>query len=186
MSDSSWPHGLQHARLPCPLHSPRVCSDSCPLSWRCHPTSHLCRPLLLPSIFPSIRVFSSELFFQSGGQNIGVSASASILPMNIQGCFLLGLTGLISLQSKGHSRVFSSTIIQKASIHQCSAFFVFHLSHPYMTTVKTIALTIMTLVGKVMPLLFNTLFVTAFLPRSKNLLISRLQSPSTVIRSPRK
>ena len=73
----------------------------------------LCHPLLLPSIFPSIWVFSNESAFASGGQNIGASASVSVLPMNIQGSFPLGLTGLISLQSKGLSRVFSNTTIQK-------------------------------------------------------------------------
>ena len=93
-----WPYGLQHARLLCPL-SPRVCSNSCPLSqW--YYLSILCCPLPLPSIFPSIRVFSNELAIC-----IRWPASASVLPMNIQGWFLLGLTGLISLQSKGLSKV---------------------------------------------------------------------------------
>ena len=90
--------------------------------------------LLLLSIFPSIRVFSSESAQESsGGQRIGVSALASALPMNIQGWFPLGLTGWISLLSEGLSRVFSSTTNKKASIHQCSAFFMVQLSHPYMT-----------------------------------------------------
>ena len=110
------------------------------------PSNHflLCRPapLLLPSIFPSIRVsFPMSWLFASGGQSIGVSASASVLPINIQNWFPLGLTGLISLLSKGLARVFSNTKIQKLSILQHSVFFMIQLSHSYMTTGKTIALT---------------------------------------------
>ena len=133
----------------------------------------LCSPLLLlPLIFPSIRAFQMSQFFPSGGQSIGVSASASVPPVNIQDWFPSGWTALISLQSKGFSRVFSNTR-SKASILPRSAFFIVHLSHPYMTTGKTIALTIQNFVGKVMSLLFNTLsrLVIAFLPRSKRLLI---------------
>ena len=118
-------------------------------------------------------------FFASGGQSIGASASASVLPTNIWDWFPLELGGLLSLQSKGLSRVFSNTIVHsKASVLQHSAFFMAQLSHPYMTTGKTIALTRRTFVGKVMSLLFNTLsrLVIAFLPRSERLLISRLQS----------
>ena len=102
--------------------------------------------------------------------------------MNIQSRFPLGLTGWISLQSKGFSRVFSNTSMQKYQFW-CSAFFTVQLSHPYMTTGKTIALTRWTFVGKVMFLLFNMLsrLVRAFLPRSKCLLISWLQSPSALI-----
>ena len=100
----------------------------------------LCPPLLLlPSIFPSIRSFPVSQFFASGGQSIGPSASASALPMNIQNWFPLGWTGWISLQSKGLSRVFSNTTA-KASIFRHSAFFIVQLSHPSMTTGKTIAL----------------------------------------------
>ena len=106
-------------------------------------------------------------FFESDGQSIGVSASVSVLPMNIQDWFPLGWTDLISLQSKGLSRVFSNTTVQKASILQPSAFFIVQLSHPYMTTGKTNSP--LTFVGKVMSLLFNMLsrLVIAFLPRSK-------------------
>ena len=93
-------------------------------------------------------------FFISGGQSIGASASASALPTNIQDSFPLGWTGWISLQSKGLSRVFSNTTVQKASVLHLSAFFIVQLSHPYMTTGKTIALTRQTFVGKVMSLLF--------------------------------
>ena len=110
----------------------------------------LCHPLLLlPSIFPSIRVFSVSQLFASGGQSIGVSALVSVLPMNIQDWFPLGWTGWISL---GLSRVFSNS--SKASILWRSAFFTVQLSHPYMTTGITIALTRGTFVGKVMSLLF--------------------------------
>ena len=101
VSDSLWTHGLQHARLPCPSLSPGVCSNSCPLSWWCHPTiSSSVTPLLpLPSIFPSIRVFSSESALCIRWPSTG--ASVSVLPMNVQGWFPLGLTGLSSLLSKG-------------------------------------------------------------------------------------
>ena len=113
------------------------------------PSNHLIlrHPLLLPpSIFPTIRVFSSE-FFASGGHCIGTSVSASVLLMNIQDWFPLGWTGLISLQSRGLSRVFSNTTVQKNSA--VLSFFIVQLSHPYVTTRKTIALTRWTLVGKV-------------------------------------
>ena len=123
----------------------------------------------------------SQLFV-SGGQSIGVSASTSVLAMNTQDRSPLGWTGWISLQSKGLSRVFSNTTVQK---HQ---FFSTQLSYPYMTPGKTIALTRRTFVGKVMSLLSNMLsrLVITFLPRSKRLLISWLQSPSAVILQPRK
>ena len=123
------------------------------------PSNHLilCPPLLLlSSIFPSIRVFSMSQFFRSGGQSIGVWASASVLPMNIQGWFPLGWTGWISLQSKGLSRVLQHHS-SKTSILQHSAFFIVQLSRPYMATGKTIALTRWTFVSKVMSLLFNML-----------------------------
>ena len=125
--------------------------------------------------------------FTVGGQSIGVSASASVLPMNTQDWFPLGWTGWISLQSTGLSSLLQHHS-SKASILRCSAFFMVQLSHAYMTTGKTIALTRWTCVGKVMYLLFNMLsrLVIAFLPRSKSLLISWLQSLSAVILSPRK
>ena len=115
MSNSSWPHGLQHARLPCPSLSPGVCSNSCPLSQWCHPTissSVIPFSSCLQS-FPASGAFQMSQFFTSGGQSIGVSASASVLPMNIQDWFPLELTDLISLQSKGLSRVFSSTTVRR-------------------------------------------------------------------------
>ena len=116
-------------------------------------------------------LFKSQ-FFASGGQSTGVSASASVLPMNIQDWFSLGWTGWISLQSKRLSRVFSNTHSSKASILRCSAFFIVQLSHPYRTTGKTVALTRQTFVGKVMSLILNILskLVIAFLPRRKCLL----------------
>ena len=113
--DSLRPHGLKHARLPCPSPSPGVCSNSCPLSWWWHPTiSSSVFPLLpLPSVFPRSGSFLMSQLFASGSQSIGASAPASVLPMNIQDWFPLGLTGLISLPFKGLSRVFSSTTVQK-------------------------------------------------------------------------
>ena len=115
MSDSLWPHGLQHARPPCPSPTPGVYSNSRSLSRWCHPTisiSVVPFSFCLQS-FPASGSFQMSQFFESGGQSIGVSASASVLPMNIQDWFPLGWTGWISLLSKGLSRVFSSTTVQK-------------------------------------------------------------------------
>ena len=160
MSDSLWPHGLQHARLPCPSPTPRACSNSRPLSQWWHPT-----------ISSSIVPFSSRLqsylasgsfpmsqFFPSGGQSIGVSASTLVLSMNIQDWFPLGWTGWISLQPKGLSRVFSNTTSVGEdcwSLLQNHQFFGTQLSlysnthNPCMTTWKTIALTRWTFVDNV-------------------------------------
>ena len=113
VSDSLQPHGLQHARLPCPSPTPGACSNSCPSSRWCHPTissSVIPFSSCLQS-FPASRPFPMNQFFTSGGQSIGASASA--LPMNIQDWFPLGLTGLISLQSKELSRIVSNTTVQK-------------------------------------------------------------------------
>ena len=114
MSDSLPPHGLQHTRLPCPSPIPRACSNSCPSSWWCHPTISFsvvpfssCLPF-----FPASGSSPMSKFFASGGQGTGASASTSVLQMSIQDWFPLGLTGLISLLSKGLSRVFSNTTIQ--------------------------------------------------------------------------
>ena len=115
VSDFLWPHGLQHARLPSPSPSPGACSNSCSLSGWYHPTvssSVIPFSSCLQS-FPASGSFSMSLYFESGGQSTGASASASVLPKHIQDWFLLGLTGLISLQSKGLSRVFSNTTVQK-------------------------------------------------------------------------
>ena len=112
MSGSLRPHGLQHARPPCLPPTPRVYSNSCSLCRWCNPTiSSSVVSFFPPSIFPSIRVFSNESVLTSGGQNIGISASASVLPMNIQDWFSLGWTGWVSLQSKRLSRVSSSTTV---------------------------------------------------------------------------
>ena len=180
MSNYLWPHGLQHPRLLCPSLSPWVCSNS--FHWVRDATqpSH---PLLPPS--PLALNFSQHQgLFQwvhsaSGGQSIEASALASVLPVNIQGWFPLEFTGLISLLSKGLSRVFPSTTVQKCQFNAQPSLW---LSHPYMTTGKTIALSIWTLVSRVMSLLFKTLSRfdianIAILPGSKCLLISWLQSP---------
>ena len=115
VSNSLWPHGLQHAKLPCPSPTPRVYSNSCPSSQWCHSTiSSSVAPFSSPlQSFPASGSFSVSQFFASGGQSIGASASASVLPMNIHDWSPLGWTGWISLQSKGLSRVFSNTTVQK-------------------------------------------------------------------------
>ena len=115
MSYSLQLHGLQHARLLCPSSSPRVCSNSCPLSRWFHPTilSSVVRFSFCFQSFPASGSFLKNQLFTSGGQSIGVSASSSVLPRNIQYCLPLGLTDWISLESKWHSRVFSNTPVQK-------------------------------------------------------------------------
>ena len=115
MSQSLWPHGLQHTRPPCPSPTPRAYSNSCPSCQWCHPTissSVIPFSSCLQS-FPASGSFPMSWFFTSGGRSIGASASASVLPMNIHDWLPLGLTSLISLQSKGLSRVFSDTTVQK-------------------------------------------------------------------------
>ena len=115
MSDSLWPHGSQHVRLPCPSPTPRAYSNSHPSSQWCHPTissSVIPFSSLLQSC-PASGSFEISQFFASGSQSIGFSASASVLPMNTQVWFPLGWTGWISLQSKGLSRVLSNTTVQK-------------------------------------------------------------------------
>ena len=114
VADCLWPHGLQHARPPCPSPTPGVYSNTCPLSWWCHSTiSSSVFPFSCLQSFSASGSFQMSQFFTSGGQNTGVSASASVLPMNIQDWFLFGWTGWISLQSKGLSRVFSNITVQK-------------------------------------------------------------------------
>ena len=149
MSDSLQPRESQHARPPCPSPSPGVHSDSCASSQWCHsPISSSVIPFssCLQS-FPASGFFQMSQFFTSSSQSIGVSASASVLPMNIQDWFPLGLTGWISLQSKGLSRFFSNITVQK---HQFfgTQLSLFQRSHPYKTTGRTIALTIWTLSAK--------------------------------------
>ena len=173
MSDSLWPHGLQQTKLPCPSPTPRAYLNSCPLSWWCHPT-----------ISSSVIPFSSCLqsFAASGGQSIGVSTSASVLPMNIQDWFPLGWTGWTSLQSNRLSKVFSNTTVK--SINSLTLSFLYS---PTLTSIydhwKNHIIDWWTFVGKVMSLLFNMLsrLVIAFLASSKLLLISWLQSPCAVI-----
>ena len=111
MFDSLWPHEMWHTRLPCPSLSPRVCSNSYPLSHWCHPTISSSRTPFPPQSCPTSGSFSMSQPFTSGGKSI--RASASVLEMNIQGWFSLGLTALILLQSKGLSWVFCSTTVQK-------------------------------------------------------------------------
>ena len=142
MSDSSWPSGLQHTKIPCPLPTPVACSNSCPsLQW-CHPT-------ILSSVvpfssclqsFPASGSFPMSQFFASGSQSTGVSASASVLPMIIQDWFPLGLIGW-SPWSQGTLKSLLQYHSSKTSMLQYSDFFIVQLSHPYVTTGKTIALT---------------------------------------------
>ena len=182
VSDSLWPHGLQHARHPCPSPSSEACSNSCPLRQWCHPTisSSVCHPLLsLPSAFkrPSKRAFSNESAlcirwpkYWSFSFSISPSNEYSGLISFRKDYFdLLAVHGTLKSLLQHHS--------SKASILWHSALFTVQLSQPYMTTGKTMVLTRWTFVGRVMSLLFNMLsrFVIAFLSRSKHLLISQLQ-----------
>ena len=183
-------HEVQHARPSCPSQTPRAHPNPCPLSQWCHPTfsSSVVPFSSCLQSFPESGSFKMSQLFASGGQGIGVSASTSVLPMNTRDWSPLGWTGWVSLQSMGLSRVFSNPTVQKHQFFGTPAFFIIQLSHPYMTTGKTIALTTRTFVDKVMSLLFNMLsrLVITFLPRSTHLLISWLHSPSAVILEPRK
>ena len=170
MSDSLWPHGLQNTGLPCPSLSSGVCSNSCPLSRWCRPTisssvvpfsSHL-------QSFPASGFFPKSQIFASGGHSIGASASTSVLLMNIQGLFPLGLTGLVSLLSERLSRVFSNITVWK---HQ------FFGTQPFLWSSSHICTWLLEIYGPLlakwwMSLLFNILsrFVNALLWRSKQLL----------------
>ena len=189
MSNSLRPHGLQHARLPCPSPMPGAYSNSCPANWWCHPiisSSVLPFSSCLQSFLAS-GSFQMSQFFTSGGQNIGASRF-SISPSNeylglisfrIVWFDLLAVQGTLKSLLQHHS--------SKASVLQCSAFFMVRLSHPFMKTGKTTALTRWTSVGKAMSLLFSMLsmLVIVFLPKSKCLLISWLQSPSAMILEPK-
>ena len=183
------PHGLQHARPPCPSPTPGVYSNSCPLSRSCHPTissSFVPFSSCLQSS-PASGSFQTSQFFTSSGQSIGVSASTSVLN-EYSGLISFRMDWLDLLAVQGTLKSLLQHHSLKPSILQRSAFFTAQLSHPYMTTGKTIALTRRIFVGKVMPLLFNMLsrFAITFLSRSKRLLISWLQSPSSVILEPPK
>ena len=188
VSNSLWPHGLQHARPLCLITKSRsllklmsiesVMPSNCLI---------LCRPLLLPpSIFPSVRVFSNESLLPirwPKDWNFSISPSneySGLISFRMDWLDLLVVKGTLKSLLQHHS--------SKASILQHSAFFIVQLSHPYMTTGKTIAFTRQTFVDKVMSLLFNILsrLIITFLPRNKHLLISWLQSPSAVILEPPK
>ena len=151
VSDSSWPHGLQQARPPYPSPTPRVYSNSCPLSWWCHPTissSVILFPSRLQSL-PASESFQMSQFFASGDQSIGVSTS-NISPSNeYSGLISFRIDWLDLLTVQGTLKSLLQHHISKALILQHSAFFIVQLSHPYMTTGKTIALTRWAFVGKV-------------------------------------
>ena len=183
-------HVLQHARPPCSSPTPRVYPNPCPLSRWCHPTIS---SSVIPfsscfQSFPSIRVFSNDSVLwirwpKNWSFSFNISPSneySGLISFRMDLLDLLALQGTLKSLPQHHS--------SKASIHQRSAFFTVQLSHSYMTTGETIALTRRTFVGKVMSLLFNMLsrLFTTFLPRSKRLLISWLQSPSAVILEPKK
>ena len=190
VSSSLQPRGLQHARLLCLSPTPRTYSNSCPSSQWCHPTiSSFVIPFssCLQS-FPASGSFPVSWFFTSGGQSIGVSASASSPSNEYSGLISFRMNWLEFHAVQGTFKSLLQHHTSKASVLQHSAFFIIQLSHPYMTTGKTIALTRWTFVGKVMSLLFDMLSksVIAFLPRSKHLLISWLQSPSVAILEPPK
>ena len=191
MSNGLRPHGLQHARLPCLSPTAGAYSNSRPLSQRRHSTiSSSVIPFSshLPSIFPSIRVFLNESVLHIRWPKFW-SFSFSIGPFNeYSGLISFRMDWLDLLTVQGTLKSLLQNHSSKASILWCSAFLIVQLSHPYMTTGKTIALTKQTLVGKVMSLLFNMLcrLVITFLPRSKRLFISWLQSPSAVILEPPK
>ena len=189
MYDSLWPHESQLARPPCPSPTPGVHSGSRPSSLWCHPaiSSSVVPFSSYPQSLPASESSPMSQLFAWGGQSTGVSALASVLPKKSQGWSPSEWTVWISLQSKGLSGVLSNTTVQKHQFFGAQPSSQSN-SHPYMTTGKTIALTRRTLVGKVMSLLFNMLsrLVITFLPRSKCLLISWLQSPSAVILEPKK
>ena len=177
---------MQHAS---PSPSPWICSNSSPLRQWCHPTilSSVIPFSSCPQSFPVSGSFPMSQLFAWSSQSIGTSASAPVLPLNIQLIsFRIGWFDLPAVQ--GTLKSFLQHHCLKASILWCSVFFLTQLSHPYMNTGRTIALTRWTFVGKVMSLLFNMLsrFVIAFLPGSKHLIILGLQSGSAVILEPKK
>ena len=145
MSDSLWLQGLQYARLPCPLPSPRICPSSCPLNWWCQPTMSSSVRLFFFCIqsCPASGSFPVSQLFTLGGQSIGASASASILLKSYQGWFPLRLTGLISLLSKGLSRFFYSTTVREHTFFSTlPSLLSVQLLHAYMTTRNSIDLTV--------------------------------------------
>ena len=186
MSNSLQPHQLQHARPPCPSPTPGVHSDSRPSSQWCHLaiSSSVVPFSFCPQSLPASESFPMSQLFTWGGQSTGVSALASFLPKKSQGWS--PSTGWISLQSKGLSRVFSSTTVQKHQFFGAQPSSQSNSHIHTLTTGKTIALTRRSLVGKVISLLLNMLsrLVITFLPRCKRRLISWLQSPSAMILEP--
>ena len=190
MSNSLWPHELQHARPPCPSPTPGVHSNSRLLSWWCHPaiSSSVIPFSSCPQSLPASGSFPISQLFAWSGQSTGISASASFVPKNTQDQSSLEWTDCIFLQSKGLSRVFFNNTVPK---YQFSGTQLSSQSNSHIHTwplEKNKALTRRTFVGKVMSLLLNTLsrLVITFLPRSKCLLILWLQSPSAVILKPQK
>ena len=181
VSDSLRPHGLQQARPPCPSPTPRVHPNPCPLCWRCHPaiSSSVVPFSSCPQCFPASGSFSMSQLFPSSGQSIGVSASTSVLPMKTQDWSPCSLRDSQESSPTPQFKSINSSVLSL-------------LYSPTLTSIhdywKNIALTRQTFVGKVMSLLFNTLsrLVITFLPRSRHLLISWLQSPCAVILEPRK
>ena len=188
VSESLPPHGLQHARLPCPSLSSGVCSNSCPFSQWCHPTiSSFVDSSSCSQSFPASGSFPMNWLLASWPKCWSFSFSTSpsneysgLISFMIDWFDLLAVQGTLKSPLQNHSL--------KETILQCSTFFRVQLPQPYMTTGKTKALTIQTFVSKVISLLFNTLsrFVIALLPRSKCLLISWQQSPSALILEPKK
>ena len=176
MSNSFQPHELQQARPPCPSPTQGFYSNSCPLSQWCHPTISVVPFFSCLQSFPASGSFPMSQLFEFGDERIGVSDSTSVPPMNsgltsfrVDWLDIHAVQGTLKSLLQHHS--------SKASILRCSGFFIVQLSHPYMTTGKIIALTRWTFVGKVMSQVFNMLsrLVTAFLLRSKHLLISETQ-----------
>ena len=189
MFNSLRPHGLQDARLLCLSPTPGAYSNSCPSSHLCHPTIILCHLLLLlPSAFPNIRVFSNESVIHTRWSKYWSFSSNISLSNECSGLISFRMDWLDLLTVQGTLKSLLQHSCSKASILWCSAFFIVQLSHPYMTTGKTIALTRWTFAGKVMSMLFSMLsrLLIVFLPRSKFLLISWLQSPSAMILDPKK
>ena len=184
LSDSLQPHGLQHASLSCPSPTPRAYSNSCPLSRWCHPAiSFFVVPFSCLQSFPASGSFLHTRWPKFWSFSFSLSPSSEysgLISFRIDCLDLLAVQGTLKSLLQHHS--------SKASVLRHSAFFIVQLSHPYMTTGKTIALTKWTSVGKVMSLLFNMLsrLVMTFLPRSKHPLISWLQSPSTLTLEPKK
>ena len=137
-SDSLWPHGLQHGRLPCPSPTHRACSDSCPLNRWCHPTiSSSVVPFSCPQSFPASRSFPMSQFFTSRSQNITASASASVLPIEYSELISFRMDWLDLLAVQGTLKNLLQHQSSKASILRCSAFFIVQLSHPYYVQVSS-------------------------------------------------